>query len=223
MASPRPYLLLLVGLFAALPALAADMFCCQDPVTNRRVCGDVVPEQCKGRGYKIIDSSGNVVKEVGPPMTAEQLANQKAEAKRKKEMEAAAREQRRRDAALLETYANVQEIENNRLRSEQEVIVGMKQAEARIAEAQKRRKKFEDEAEFYKKRELPIEVARGLKDADDEINAQNALLTSKQQDLERVRAKFAEDKKRYLEILSRGGTDIHPAAAGKSPADLRPR
>lgn len=223
MASPKHYLLLLTVFFVASPTLAADMFCCQDPVTNRRVCGDVVPEQCKGRGYKIIDSSGNVVKEVGPPMTAEQLANQKAEAKRKKEMEAAAREQRRRDAALLETYANVQEIENNRLRSEQEVIVGMKQAEARIAEAQKRRKKFEDEAEFYKKRELPIEVARGLKDADDEINAQNALLTSKQQDLERVRAKFAEDKKRYLEILSRGGTDIHPAAAGKSPADLRPR
>ncbi|MGE5385327.1 MAG: hypothetical protein ACM3SV_05485 [Betaproteobacteria bacterium] len=211
MVSPKLVFLLFAGLMAFSGANAGDLICCSDPVTGRRVCGDSLPDQCKGRAYKVLDSAGNVIKEVGPPLTSEQKAEKEAEAKRKKELEAARKEQQRKDAALLETYPTLNDIEISRNRAEAEVITAMKQAEQRVDVAGKRRKKFADEAEFYKKREMPPEVARGLKDAEDEIRAQKTLLESKQKDLESVRAKFAEDKRRYLEITA-GGRAMHPAA-----------
>lgn len=216
MVSPKFVLVLVAGLIAVPSTHAGDFLCCSDP-NGRRVCGDVLPEQCKGRAYKVIDSTGNVIKEVGPPLTAEQKAEQAAEAKRKKELEVARREQQRKDAALLETYPSIKEIDLARSRAENEVLATMKQAEQRIEAATKRRKKFEDEADFYKKKELPPEVARGLKDADDEIRAQKTLVDSKQKDLESVRAKFAEDKRRYLEISAGGGRALHPAAGTARP------
>ena len=55
-------------------------------------------------------------------------------------------------------------------------------------------------------------VARALRDTDDEIKANWSLLNSKKSDLENMRAKFAADKKRYLEIISGGGLNSHPDA-----------
>lgn len=219
----RPLLIAL--LFAAPAATAANFYCCQDPVSNRRVCGDQVPEVCKGRSYKIFDGSGSLVREVGPPLTAEQRAAEEAEAKRKKAQEAAAREQRRKDAALLETYGSLQDLDKMLARSEEEILAAIRQAEAHITTVRQRRQKFENEAEFYKNRELPPDVARGLRDTDHEIQAQNSLIKSKRKDLEGIRAKFAEDRQRFLEILSGNRQSMHPAAAlpGTSQSDQRPR
>ncbi|HRE15955.1 MAG TPA: hypothetical protein PLW86_02665 [Rhodocyclaceae bacterium] len=208
---------LIVGALASTNASANNMYCCQDPASNRRVCADVVPEQCKGRGYKVINRQGTVIQEVGPPLTAEQKAERDAEAKRKQELEAEQREQRRRDAALLDTYSSVEDIDRLQARTEEEIKKGMALAEERIAEAEKRRQKFADEAEFYKKKELPTEVRRGLQAASDEIRAQKNLLASKQQDLDATRAKYTEDRRRYQELTGSGTRALHPAAAATPP------
>lgn len=204
---------LLIGMLVAGPTLAQNLYCCQDPSSGRRVCADTVPEACKGRSYKVIDRNGTVIREVGPPLTPEQKAELAAEAQRKKEQEALLREQQRRDAALLETYSNEEDIDRMLARAEEDIKKGMAQAEERIAEAQKRRKKFENEAEFYKHKELPTEVRRGLRNADDEIAAQKSLLDNKQKELEATRQKYAQDKKRYREVTSSGNRALHPAAA----------
>lgn len=220
MVSPRLFAPLLLGLLFAGPLAAQNLYCCHDPSSGRRVCGDTVPEVCKGRGHKVIDRNGTVIREVGPPLTAEQKAEQAAEAKRKKELEALQREQQRRDAALLETYSNEEDIDRMLARAEEDIKKGMAQAEERIAEAQKRRTKFENEAEFYKNKELPTEVRRGLKNAEDEIAAQKSLLDNKQKDLEATRQKYAQDKKRYREVTS-SSRALHPAAAPTPPAPIR--
>ena len=208
---------LVLSLLVSTEVLASNMYCCQDVVSNRRVCGDVVPEQCMGRGYKVIDGQGTVIREVGPPLTAEQKAEKEAEAKRKLELEAAQREQRRRDAALLETYTSLDDIDRLQARAEEEIKKGMALAEERIAEAEKRRQKFADEAEFYKKKTLPTEVRRGLQTANDEIQAQKNLLASKQQDLDATQAKYAKDRRRYRELTSAGTRALHPAAGATPP------
>lgn len=208
---------LLIALLATAPtALAGTFYCCNDP-SGRRVCGDAIPEQCKGRGYKIIDGQGNTVREILPPMTPEQKAQLDAENKKKAEAEAYKREQRRRDAALLETYTSLQDIDRLRVRSEEDMLRSMKLVEERIADAQKRRKKFENEAEFYKNKDLPTDVARGLRDLDSEIRAQKSLLDSKQSDLDATRAKYAEDRRRYLEITTGAGKTFQHPAATTSP------
>lgn len=214
MALPKLVSALLFGLLTLTQVEAGNLYCCQDPTSGRRACGDILPDQCKGHAFKVIDSAGNVIREVGPPLTSEQKAQNDADLKKKKELEEFQRSQRRKDAALLETYANVQEIEKSRLRAEEEVLYGMRQAEKRIADTQARRNVLLQEAEFYKRRTPPPELSKGLKDTENEIAAQQNLLDSKQKDLESVRAKFAEDKKRYLEITTGSGRVLHPAMGG---------
>ena len=221
-----PTLRFVVGLAllaGATHSLAATMFCCQDPGTNRRVCADGLPEQCRGRPYKLIDGAGNVIKEVGPPLTAEQKAQAEIDAKRKKEEEAVLREQRRKDQALLNTYSDLADIDRTRARAENEIMDAVKAAEGKIAAARKQRRKYENEAEFYKKKTLPPEVDKGLRDAESEIRSQNELLESKKRDLEAIRTKYDDDKKRYQELTGPRSAPIRSVPPQGTGTELRPR
>lgn len=169
------------------------------------MCADTVPEACRGRAYKIFDSAGNVIKEVAAPMTLEQKTQLEAEAKRRKEEDAALREQKRKDQALLDTYSELADIDRARNKAEAEVLEAMKAAQAKINEARKQRKKYEDEAEFYKNKALPAEVEKGLRAADYDIKIQTELMAVKQQDMRTIKAKYDADRRRYLEL--RGGSE----------------
>ena len=79
-------------------------------------------------------------------------------------------------------------------------------ADARIAEIKAQRVKFQNEAEFYKKKQLPPEVQKGLNDADAEIRAQQAIIESTNKEVEIIRAKYDEEKRRYLDLSRRGVT-----------------
>jgi hypothetical protein len=143
------------------------------------------------------------LRNVEAPLTAEQRAQRAAEEATRKAQETALKEQKRKDQALLDTYGTEKDIATLKLRAEQDVNRSIKAAEAKIAEAQLQRKKFEDEAEFYKKKQLPPEIAKGLRDLDYEIAAQQSVIASKKKDLEVIGQKFEEDRRRFLE-LSRG-------------------
>lgn len=199
---------LLMGL--ALPAIAQDappagaFYCCTDS-SGRRSCGDLLPPQCTGLPYKVFNRQGVLIREVGRPLTPEEKAAQAELARQAKLQEAEARERRRKDQALLETYTSVEDIDRMQARAESEVIAAMNAAEAKIAEAKKRRKKFENEAEFYPNRPLPPEVAKGLRDEDAEIKAQRELVDAKKRELELIKSKYAEDRRRYIELSRRSG------------------
>ena len=204
-----------ISVNAATPA-SGRFYCCD----GGRVCGDALPEQCRGKAYRILDSSGNLLKEVGPPLTVEQKARAAAEALRKKELEEQAREQRRKDQALLDTYATPQDIDLAQAKAESDVNLAIRGAEDRIAAARKQRKKFEEEAEFYKKKSLPPEVAKGLRDADHEIKTQQELLDVKKGDAATIKAKYDADRKRYAELT---GRTTAPAKPGATPVAGQPR
>ena len=91
-----------------------------------------------------------------------------------------------------------------RLRAQEDVQKSIKDAEAQITTIRARRKKFENEAEFYKKKQLPPEVQKGLSDADSEIKAQQSIIESKRRDIDIIREKYDEDKRRYLDLSRRG-------------------
>ncbi len=190
---------------------ANEFYCCHDPSSGRRVCGDTLPEQCRGRAYRVLDSGGNIVKEVGPPLTAEQKAEQALENRRKKKQEEADRELRRRDQALLDTYSTPEDIDLAQKKAEADVNFAILAAIARIDTAQSKRKKFADEAEFYKKKALPPDLDRELKAIDHEIRLQQELLDLKKKDFETIKAKYDADRKRYFELTRRP-----PAASGSA-------
>lgn len=194
-------LALLAGTCAA--NAAGKLFCCND-ANGRQVCGDLMPTECYGRAYREVGESGRTVRNVEAPLTAEQRAERAAEDERRKVEEAAMKEQQRKDQALLNTYGSVKDIDAMRERALVDVEKSIADAEARIVEIKARRTKFENEAEFYKKKQLPPEVQKGLSDADSEIKAQQSIIESKKKDMDVIRDKYDEDKRRYLDLSRRG-------------------
>lgn len=203
MASPAKHLLLAAGLLLPLASQAAgNLICCQ--VDGRKVCADSMPAQCIGKAYSLVNDRGMVVRHVEAPKSDEQKEQDAIAAKKKRDAELAEKlaekEQQRRDRALLDTYGSEKDIDALRSRAEQDVLTTIKQAEGRIAESQKRKKKLESEAEFYKNKALPDEVRKGIKEADSDIRAQQELIDLKQKDLLAVRAKYDAEKRRYREL-----------------------
>lgn len=207
-------LLLLAGPLWA----AGESYCCQDPATSRRVCADTLPDQCRGRAYKVFDAAGNVQKEVGQPLSAEQKAEQIAEKRQQAKLEEASREQRRKDQALLDTYATPQDIDISQRNAEADVNQAIAAAQAQIDIARKKRKKAEGEAEFYRKKSLPPELDKELRTLDNEIKVQQDLLNVKKQDFITIRTKYDADRKRYLELTGKSS----PTAPGNGAAPRRP-
>lgn len=211
----RPLLApLLLLLMASSAQAAGEFYCCQDPTSGRRVCSDTLPDQCRGRAYRVLDSAGNFVREVGPPLSPEQKAEQALENRRKKQLEEASREQRRRDQALLDTYATPQDIDLAQGKAEADVNLAILATQTRIDAARVKRKKFEDEAEFYKKKALPAELEKELHALDHEIKVQHELLDVKKRDFDAIKAKYDADRKRYYELTGRG-SPASPGARGR--------
>ena len=207
---------LLVLLAVGSAQAASEFYCCQDPANGRRVCGDTLPEQCRGRAYRILDSGGNIVKEVGAPLTPEQKAELILENKRRKQLEDASREQRRRDQALLDTYTTAEDIDLAQKKAEADVNLAIQATNERIATAQKKRKKFADEAEFYKKKALPPELEKDLRAIDHEIRLQQELIALKQKEFDTIKAKYDADRKRYFELTRKSPT-TPPGGAVSQP------
>jgi hypothetical protein len=90
-----------------------------------------------------------------------------------------------------------------RSRAERDLALAIKAAEEKITEIRRQRKKFEEEAEFYNNRQLPVEVTKGLRDADYEIKAQESVIESKKKDRETTRLKYDEDLRRFIELSKR--------------------
>jgi hypothetical protein len=197
----------------ALGAAAQTRIYCCDDANGRKVCGDFLPPACQGRAYEERDNRGFVSKSVEAPLTAEQLARREAE-KAKKEAEAKqAAEERRRTLALLATYSSDRDILAARDRALAEVDKNIKQAQQRLDEANKKKKKLEADKEFYKGKPLPESVKAEVRDNQKEIEAQQAAVAAKVKEADEVRARFAEERKRYLELTGKKPTEETPPAA----------
>jgi hypothetical protein len=216
-----------------LPAAAAILFspsaysgksyCCIDQ-TGRRACGDMLPQECYGRAYREVDSHGNILRQVEAPMTAEQVAQRDADALRKKEEEHAAMEQKRRDMALLNTYASETDIEFMRSRALAEVDKNAKDAQTKLKDALKRKKMLDDELEFYKKKPVPPTLKDQIKSVDADIKSQQIAIDEKTKEKEQLNIRFDEEKKRYLELRHGGKSAVAASAAEPAPpAGARPR
>ncbi len=188
--------------FSGASVAAGKLFCCID-ASGKQECGDILPQACYGRACREIGESGRTVRQVEAPLTAEQRAQRAAEEERLKAEELVLKEKQRKDQALLNTYGSEKDIEAMRLRAQTDVFKAIKAAEDKITEIRLLRKKFEDEAEFYKKKQVPAEVKKGLNDADFEIKAQESVIESKKKELDTIRVKYDEDHRRYLEISRR--------------------
>ncbi|MCX8086066.1 MAG: hypothetical protein N3C63_04085 [Rhodocyclaceae bacterium] len=189
----------LFALTASLPA-AAKITCCD--VDGKRTCGDPPPPQCVTRA-KIIYDKGGTAKEIEAPLSPEQRAAREAEAARQKEEAQRAAEQERKDRALLGSYTNAAEIDKALERALADLDKSYEQTKGRLEAALKRREKLAAEKEFYQKKPLPAELDKQIKDNERDIAALEQALKEREARVTELRARFAADKERFLQLTGR--------------------
>lgn len=194
------FFLLLPGLVPA--AFAGKTYCCVDE-HGRQACGDSLPRECFGRAYRELSERGMLLRQVDAPLSAEQQAQRDAASAAKKKEERAVMEEKRKNQALINTYTSEKDVDIARDRTLADMEGRAKEVQAKYAEVVKRKQKLEAEMEFYKKKPVPAELKEQIKASETEIKAQQAAIEAKRQEMDQVRIRFEEEKKRYLE-LTRG-------------------
>ena len=204
------------------PALAQSkggkIVCWKDKAGKVVGCGDRIPPEYQDAASQELDRRGITRKttetadeEARRKAQEEELAKQKAEEKKK------LAEQKRRDMALVNTYATEHEIDQRRDREVQEVdrLLGQfrglhKAATARYGDASSRLAAVEKAKNPSDA--LKDEVAR----AEADKGKLERSIAAKEQEKEEIRARYAETKRRYIELKSGGAQSAAAAPAAPS-------
>jgi hypothetical protein len=193
----------IVALLAlALAPLAADAqsYRCVSK-DGKRYYGWTIPAECQGRPVEELNSQGTVVKRIDPEAADRERRAKQATDARKREEEAIAKEAARHDQALLATYMSEKDIEDARARALAENGKATREVEERIEAIRTRQAAHDKELAFYKGRqEPPAKLREDIKNAEDELKAQQQLLETKRREAGRINARYDDDKKRYGQI-----------------------
>jgi len=155
---------------------------------GKKYYGQSVPAECLGQPVEQLNDQGLVVKHIDPAASAAEREKKVAEEAERKKREVLAKEQGRKDNALLSSYTSEGDIDAARGRALEDNLKSTREVEARIAALKKRRG-------------APGEDVKGI---DTELAAQQSLLDAKRKEAAAINAKYDEDKQRYIEITKRG-------------------
>ena len=194
--------------------------CWKDKAGKVVGCGDTVPPEYQTSATKELDSRGMTRKTTD---TAEEQAKTSAQdleaAKKKEEDKKRQAEQRRQDQALLNTFSNEKEIDLKRDRELQSVDGQLTQLRVTLKNAQDREKEIRGRIETTTKGGKPAtdtqkeDIARA--EAEEAKAAQN--IAAKQNEQNDIRKRYAEMKKRYIELKG-GGAPAPAATTAAAPA-----
>ncbi|MDD5330369.1 MAG: DUF4124 domain-containing protein [Sulfuricella sp.] len=164
--------------------------------------GDTIPAQYAGQGSTEFNKKGLVIKKTDPALTPEQRKARDDELAQKKEEERAAMEQKRRDTALLNTYTTEKEIDLVRDRNLQQAELQLQGMDLRIKQIQPRYNQFRSQADALaaRKKPLPPNLEQDLLETQKELKRLQEMVQQKRQEMDGLRAKFEDDKKRFREL-----------------------
>jgi len=202
----RTVLFLCSTLLAAAPAAAQQrMYKCVD-ARGKVYYTQVPPPECLGRDTLELDKSGMLIRKGQTPtaLTPAQEKAREAERKKKLEDEERAKEERRKNTALLNTYSSEKDIDDARGRALKEAQAAIAETEKRIAGARQRKKELESEKEFYVKKPMPLKLKQDIANNEIDIKNQTELLDAKKKEISIINARYDSDKRRYVELTAQG-------------------
>ena len=168
---------------------------------GKKYYGSTIPRQCMGQPIEQLNARGMVVKRMDAEGDEKARAEKEVELARKRELDTAAKEESRRNRALLATYTSEKDVEEARRRSLAENQKTTLEVQLRIEGIKKDQVRLTKELEFYQgKNKPPAKLLEELKNAEIDIKAQEDLLAAKKREITTINAKYDDDRKRYLEL-----------------------
>ena len=173
---------------------------------GKKYYGSTIPPQCYGRPVEQINKSGSVIKRIDPEGDAKARAEKEAAAAKNKEEDVAAKEETRRNRALLATYTSEKDIEDSRARDLRNHDKGVQEVQKRVEDIKKRQAKFQKELDLFSssgKGQPPTRLKEEITNAEIDLKAQETLLDAKKKEAIGINARYDEDKRRYKEATGR--------------------
>jgi hypothetical protein len=192
----------------------SKIICWKDKSGKVIGCGDKVPPEYEDAATKELDRSGMTRKTTETAEEqAKRAAQDKALATQKAEEKKLLDEQRRRDSALLNTYASEKEIDQRRDREVQVVEAQITQLRVSHTNATNRHKDALSRiAAAEKTKKPPSDALKGeAEDAAADMAKLEHNIASKNKDVEDIRARYAQTKQRYMDLQKGSAQAAAPA------------
>ena len=186
-------------------AQSGKIVCWKDAAGKVIGCGDTVPPEFQNRGTTQLDSQGVTRKTTeSAEETARRRERERELARLKSEDERKNVDQRRQDAALLDTYTNEKEIDLKRDRDLAALDLQIEQLNSALKNTTQRH------AEAKSRMDRAEKSTKGVTPAHKDDLAQAAIekqrlekaIEARQKDRDELRQRFAEQKKRFTELRS---------------------
>ncbi len=201
-------------------ASAQSIYTCVD-ASGRKITADRPIAECTDRTQRELNKTGTVRREIGPSLTAQELAARDAKDKLAQEASARDAENKRRDRALLLRYPSRAAHNQERVTALAQVDEVIKAANKRTGELAEQRKAIDSELEFYARdtSKAPLALKRRIEENDKSVAVQKAFVAEQDMEKKRVNLRFDEElvKLKPLWALA-GGAAAGDAAAAKTPA-----
>lgn len=179
--------------------------CWKDQTGKVVGCGDTVPPEFQNRGTRELDSQGITRKTTESAEEAARRRERERElAKLKGEEDRRGIDQKRQDAALLDTYSNEKELDAKRDRDLGALDLQLEQLTSALKSTTQRQADLQargDSAEKAKK-PAPPALKEDLARATAEKQRLEKAIEAKHKERDELRVRFAEQRKRFAELRS---------------------
>jgi hypothetical protein len=202
------------GIWSALLAAAhaEGIYTCVD-AKGRRLTSDRPIIDCIDREQQQLSpTTGQVVRKIGPSLTAEERAAAEEKAKRDLEERNRQLEEKRRDRALLTRFPDRETHEKERATALAVVDDVIRTAKKRTAELLAERKRLDTELEFYQNdmKKAPPQLKRRMDENEQQQAAQARFIANQEDEKKRVNARYDQELARLKPLWAQ-----HSAAAQK--------
>ena len=166
-------------------AAGAGIYTCIDDKGRPRTADRPIAE-CSDRDQRVLNKDGSLRQVVPRTLTAEERAEREARERKELEEKAAYNDAVRRDRNLKSRYPN--EAAHNKARESalEAVRASMRTSAQRVKELETERKPLQDEADFYRGRQLPSRLKQQLDANETSVAAQRELIQTQEAELQRV-------------------------------------
>ncbi|WP_338413431.1 DUF4124 domain-containing protein [uncultured Sphaerotilus sp.] len=177
---------------ASLSAQAANIYTCVN-AKGQRITSDRPIAECIDRAQELRNTDGSVKQVVPPSMTAEERAAHEERLRQEMAAEAVRRDAIRRDRNLLSRYPDELRHKRARTAALEPLNTALKATERRLTELEHDQKRLQQEAEFFKGRELPRELKIKFGQNQAALQAQQDATQNHLAEIQRINASYDQE------------------------------
>lgn len=182
-----------------LSAQAANIYTCVN-AKGQRMTSDRPIADCLDRAQELRNADGSVKKVLPPAMTAEERAAHEDRLRQEMAAEAARRDAIRLDRNLLSRYPDEPRHQKARKAALEPLHTALAATERRLTELEHDQKRLQEEAEFYKGRDLPRELKVKFGQNQAALQAQQDAAQNHQAEISRINATYEQELTRLKRL-----------------------